>query len=457
MVLMLLTSFASALAEGDAEEIYLRQIPQSSYINTMLLPEDTYPMVCISPFASYSLYESYRKEPWFILFNLPDGAVATEFDTNSCHLVDMDNQIQYSYQATDDYSYESFLNKCENDDYIIYDGEGKKAAYIDPDSKRAYGLIGIPEITKGTKLYISISMNGINRNVATEKRIPLLADAVRKEVDRVQSQLLVKKMDRYWTDGNYAGVRMLCMEYSDLMLVLDFPEMTLQMKDGTVRSARMFLTKLDGYDMTGYCDFGDNTSLKVEISMETYSYVPYKKAEDPSQVHAVTLSDGTEIEIYMNTLSDGTASLVYSSRLLDNNAGYSRDQNYYLNINLDGENLRWRDVEDAAGDLDIIMKSIRLTDPETEPSPEARIPAGIVALLAEIPSSSGTEETVAPAATSGENAAGTWICPNCQNENSGNFCSNCGTPRPDDGHWICPNCQNENSGNFCSNCGTPKS
>lgn len=49
-----------------------------------------------------------------------------------------------------------------------------------------------------------------------------------------------------------------------------------------------------------------------------------------------------------------------------------------------------------------------------------------------------------------------WTCPSCsQKNNTGNFCSNCGTARPGD-TWMCINCgQTGNTGNFCSNCGSP--
>ena len=54
-------------------------------------------------------------------------------------------------------------------------------------------------------------------------------------------------------------------------------------------------------------------------------------------------------------------------------------------------------------------------------------------------------------------AEDTWMCPSCGQEgNTGNYCSNCATPRPAD-EWICPNCGQEgNAGNFCSNCATPR-
>ncbi len=49
-------------------------------------------------------------------------------------------------------------------------------------------------------------------------------------------------------------------------------------------------------------------------------------------------------------------------------------------------------------------------------------------------------------------AAGGWKC-ECGTENTGNFCQNCGKPKP--GKWTCE-CGTENGGNFCSNCGKPK-
>ncbi len=46
-----------------------------------------------------------------------------------------------------------------------------------------------------------------------------------------------------------------------------------------------------------------------------------------------------------------------------------------------------------------------------------------------------------------------WICPACGAAVSGNFCSNCGEKRPEDGTWICPVCGAECAGNFCPDCG----
>lgn len=63
-------------------------------------------------------------------------------------------------------------------------------------------------------------------------------------------------------------------------------------------------------------------------------------------------------------------------------------------------------------------------------------------------------EREAARATAAQPVPGSWKC-YCGNENTGKFCSNCGSPKPEVSTWKC-SCGNENSGKFCSNCGKPK-
>ena len=51
--------------------------------------------------------------------------------------------------------------------------------------------------------------------------------------------------------------------------------------------------------------------------------------------------------------------------------------------------------------------------------------------------------------------AESWICDNCNTENTGNFCGNCGQKKTTN-EWICLNCGTTNSSKFCSNCGKEK-
>ncbi len=52
-------------------------------------------------------------------------------------------------------------------------------------------------------------------------------------------------------------------------------------------------------------------------------------------------------------------------------------------------------------------------------------------------------------------ATGGWTCPNCNTQNTGKFCTNCGNPRPEpqSDRWFCSECGTENHGKFCTNCG----
>lgn len=63
-------------------------------------------------------------------------------------------------------------------------------------------------------------------------------------------------------------------------------------------------------------------------------------------------------------------------------------------------------------------------------------------------------EREAARTTAAQPVQGGWKC-SCGNENTGKFCSNCGSPKPEASTWKC-SCGNENTGKFCSNCGKPK-
>lgn len=445
MLLMLAMLFT---VTAQAEDAYMRQINQKSYVNTLFIVPETYPQVCLAanyPESQYS--SSYNpKEPLFVSFNLPEGAVAASFDLNTCFLLDENENIQYNYQLMENYSYETMLNKCNNDAYIIFDGTDKKAAYLAPDSARAYGLIGVPEIAKGAKLYITIYLGGLGRNITTEERVKLLTDAITNEVNRVQAELKVQRLDPHWSTGRYTGLKMPSLEYGDQMLVFDFPEVTMNCKNGAAATTRMFPISLDDNRFSCYAIFDKESGLELEVAMETYSYVANKKEDIPKEIHSVTLSNGLVFDVYIPGLAEyGSSTIAYASYLLADDAGYKHDQKYYLNLEFDGNGVSWTSVEEMTALLNSIMSNMYFANPADDPY---------------VPAPAATDAPAAPAANDAPEAAGEangWACPECKAENNGNFCTNCGTKKPaDNGNWACPSCKTENAGNFCSNCGTKK-
>ena len=68
----------------------------------------------------------------------------------------------------------------------------------------------------------------------------------------------------------------------------------------------------------------------------------------------------------------------------------------------------------------------------------------------------GSAGSASAGSTAGTTAGvGEWVC-ECKEVNKGNFCGNCGKPRPvARGVWTC-DCGQENTGNFCGNCGKPR-
>ena len=447
IAVMLATGFA--LAE---ERPYMRQIEQNTYVLTLYITPESYPEIVLSPSYLTSIVSGYE-EPWFVRFSMPENAIMLDFDMRDCSCVNEDAEIQYSYQALSSYSFEGLLNECANDAYIVADGSAGYAAYIDPEHGSAYGLIGLPEISKAAKLYVSIYMRGFMPSDTEERRCEILAETIAAECERIIAEKRVALEENFWEDNPYRGIKMPSLEYPTEMMVFDFPVLPVAQSDGVRTNAQTHLYALDDNTMN-LCAVAGDVSIDIEVNLDSYSYLNYALEEYPEDCYTITMPDGLEFEVYMSGMKEyGYAGMVYCSLPLANDAGYSKDQTYYLNIDFNGNGVRWTNEAEIGELLLIMMQSMHIADVSSDPYvPGEGQPAG---------ANKADEEAVAdapaaePAAEPAPAPASGWVCPSCGAENSGNFCTNCGEKAPATG-WVCPACSAENEGNFCANCGTKR-
>ena len=458
LALALIVALLCGLALAE-DRPYVRQIHQNTYVNTLFITPESYPEIRISPAHSYSLFSGYD-DPWFISFSVPENARMLSFDVDECSCANVDEGIQYSYEALGSYSFESLLNNCENDDYIIADGSAGYAAYIDPGRDRAYGLVGVPEISKGAKLYFVIYMgNHFAPAVSEERRAEELAKVVVAECERILGEKRVALQENFWENNLYCGVKMPSLEYESDMIVFDNPRLPIPTENGDVVAEEAYLYALDDNYMS-FCAIAGDCWVGIDVSLETYSYLENQKEEEPDDCNTITLSDGSTFDVYMSFMSEnGKTGLVYCSMLLANDAGYKNDENYYLNIEFDANNTSWTSVDQITAMLEAVMQGVRFTDVDSDPYvPGEGLPAGVVIGT---PAPAAADEGAAPTADEGAAPAAApapasgWVCAACGAENSGNFCTNCGEKAPATG-WVCPSCSAENEGNFCANCGTKR-
>ncbi len=474
-----LTLLCGCCAAGAEELPYIWQLQQNTYRNAAFLTPESYPRACLAPEGEFKLFSDYAKGQ-YIIFDPPAGVYATEFDVESALFINEAERIQYHYEAYDEYAYETFLNDCDDDDYIIYDGSGRRAAYIVPDNKVAYGLIGVPEISKSTKLGFSIYIDKVDPSVAAA----VLTDAVKAEIDRLQNNLTVQTTSTFWSDGAYAGVKLLYTTFSDLMLVFDIPEITVSNHYGDEYDVRFFVTSIENNKVNlsalyngGSSDHYSVSNAELRISFTTYNYAGRQKENHPNDVYSMTFDNDAPVDIYLSGMSDSGRTRNISCSILIGTD--SNNQSYYLVIELDGA--YWTTSESAIDTIKTIASHMHYVNPAEEVYVPSATPAPVVTPEpvvtpapvvtpepvvtpapvvtpepAVTPVVRYTDPTLTPAPEPTPEPAAKWICPTCQTENSGRFCSGCGAGKPAEGEWFCPNCKTGNRGYFCSNCGARK-
>ena len=333
MSLMLLCGIAAANAEDELP--YLETVDQNMYFNKTLLTAESYPQVCISPFSAYSLFESTHDEPWYVTFPGPEGAQCCDFSADSCGFLDVDNAYSYSYHAVDSYSYETFLNKCPDENNILLDGSDKIAAYINPDYGSAFALFGLDEIKRGAKLYVSISMD-MYRKLPEDSRAQALTDLLMAEIERI--------------------TKLYSVSIPGMTIVQDLPASIDFHFDGETFTAKPFITRVDSQKYSICAAAEDRSkSVRIEAEINSFSYVFYDREE--SEYTKVTLDDGSEWGIYVANDKDGKPYSVYASRVLSSKDDKTLYFTYQLTVGQGG--MVWADLDAFKADLNTLAQTVQ--------------------------------------------------------------------------------------------------
>lgn len=403
-ILLILALLLPVCAVAEESLPYMQQLTQNTYSSTAVLTTESYPEVCLTPYYFSSVFISEYKQPYFMHFPCPPNTFVADFEDDSVSFLDLENNYQYMYQALESYAYETFLNGCDVDEYILADGSDALAIYIEPDRYRAYALIGVPEIEKSTKLavtFIGDSLRGRDEQVI----IDALTEQITNEVARIKASLTVELADSYWTDGRYAGFNIISTNST-----VGYG-MTYTLPEGYV------VTKLDDRDVSIAKVLGKNDALQVDFDIDTYSYVSYQVDEKPEDVITVTI-DGAEYRIYTNWYNDEKIMSAYVDRVLSNAAGYSNDQPLYLTLHLDPDgSFEWTNTDALVADLKTIVAGVQITENLSNPDFRDATP------YASAPAPAAQD---APAADEG------WACPSCGETVTTNFCPNDGTAKPEE-------------------------
>ena len=354
-VLLLMTS---AVAE---EAVYFREIPQYTYINRNLFTEESYPEVCLTTSSAHSFFAYSAEKPLFVMFPGPAGALASDIRWDTAHYLDVDEKITYTYRVYASDSYEEFLNKASQDAYILLDGSDKTAAYIDPSSGRAYGMIGVTEFGKSAKLRITINMDSFGYKMPDEMKVEPLSTIILAEVARVKAAMRFEQKEQFWSTDAFAGIKTIMPENEKCMVKIDFPKPEIGGITPTVT-----ITDADYYSVVLYYSYGADVYVEVTLKFDTYSSPVERLKKEEEGSYRTVLPNGSEWVVYVAYRGDdGKSGITYISKALTDPMPANGDT-MYLVLRLDYGHISWSEDE-LLGILAVIDESCTVMNVDDDP------------------------------------------------------------------------------------------
>ena len=291
---LFLSAAAVAIAEAPAAGS-LKVEKQTIRGNSSWTPE-SYPEIWITPIFVDFIIEGRDSERYpanFLCFAPPEGTSPLSIEYNSASVVDFDTLFQYSYSARDRYDFESFLEaKDVEAENILADGSADGIAmYVIPDNRRGRALIDLQEYFGGdAKLWIQIYDH--TGDLSGDE----LAGLIRDEAARVRSAMRLAKLDRYWSQGVFAGVA-LYDDYQKVDVAVDTTGMTVvRLEDRKLEIKEL----VDGKVCNTVISLGDLMYADQVEDRELADGTPYKRHTMESSSYAFFLLQGKNRDVYLS-------------------------------------------------------------------------------------------------------------------------------------------------------------
>ena len=356
--IMLLCGVLAAAAEESLPymEMFKNDQPYKRY--TLLTP-DSCPAVCITPSSSFMLYDAaIPDDPLFVVFSAPPtNSLCKIFYVDRATYEDLegDRKIEYGFRS-DYWTNEKFLEKVTDPELIVLDGSDGAVAYVSPDYGAAHALVAIDGLDTGDRLEITINM-GTYSNIELDERTTRLKTMIQSEIDRVRAEASVVRMDRFWTDGPYRGIRFIPTDYSEFRMTLEMPEMTFHTSGDGEISGKMFVSHFSHNELGCYLVQVPGRSVHLEFTISTWS-VYYNDSENAV---SYTLSDGSEWGFCIERDVDGNPNKVYGSRVISE----TEKNTIYLTVRATTctNHFWWPDMESFISDMETVLKYVSVEGP----------------------------------------------------------------------------------------------
>ena len=181
------------------------------------------------------------------------------------------------------------------------------------------------------------------------------------EIERLKANMSFVKMDKFWTDGAYKGVKLYSKSVPGNYLIADLPEISFHLTEDGI-GGQVFATEVNGSSFDCYVSVNREKTVTIDFSVDTYSYVYYNREE--SEIQKVTLSDGNEWGIYVANERDGKPYSVHAARVLNTVDSNGEEKPVYLTVQINASSTGkyWADLDAFVKDLDVIAQGVHTAE-----------------------------------------------------------------------------------------------